>query len=1180
METRLSEFEKNIIIWYPFKNNSSILNLNEDFENVFENLNVKFDKIVSYSKNYNEGLFSNLIIDNNSNKIVKEKIKLSENEKFDYITLIGKYNYDFEEKISLAKKYLKQDGIILIGLDNKFGLKNINNANSLKNEISKNELEEIFKKNNLDFSKFYYVFPNYKQANLICSDNYNLTKEDISRNFSVYEKDKILPLNENETYKEILNSGKNINEFASSFFIEVSKTNINNSIKYVTFSNYRKKEYRTVTVIDNTCVTKKAVEKESLKHINKMSENINLIKNLDVICLDRFENNEIKSKFINSVRFDIELSNSNSIEEFVSKFDILKNVLLKDSFGYNELLKENEKVYNSIKKYDIEKLNKLHFVKNGFIDLVPKNCFLIDGKLNVFDQEWIEECTPVEYIFYRSILNSTTVIEKFGKEELLKALNIFEFIDLFEELEKEFCDNVLDYEIHDIFFRKYLDLNTAERQRNIYKEEAFSLNEKVEKLEKENYSLNLELEDAREKLVNYANELRVISNSGSWKLIQKIRSIISFFNFRNGKSLLDRFYPVGTKRREKYEIKKAEKLEKQRIKNIIDITDLDTANYWLELEKLYKKRIEELDKLVLKPDSEPYEFWMKANDIRISDINYQKQNWNNFNIKPKISIIVPLYNTPIKFFKELLFTIYNQTYPNWELCLADGSPEKLTEIEKICRDSRIKYSFIGENKGISGNSNEALKLATGDFIALLDHDDLLPLNSLYEIVKCINENPDVEFIYTDEDKIESIDKPRYDPHFKPDYAPDFLMSGNYICHFSIFKKELMDKLEGFRSKYDGAQDYDIILRATELTTKIKHISKILYHWRIHPGSTAGNSEAKLYAYEAGEKALQDHLIRIGSNGIAKRDEKINGFYKIVYPANGNPKVNILITNRNNIYYLKNCIQSILEKTTYANYEIDIIDNNSDDFEILKYYDEIGKNEKIKIIKYCEEKNIIINNYDSSNNYLGYANYSKLINFASKKIDGEFIVEIDRHEKVITENWIEIMLGIAQRKEIGCVSPKVYYSNGTIKHAGIVYGIGDYSAYLYRETYNGHRVRDKMICNMSIVSSLCRMYRKEVFDEVNGMNENINFELINENDFSLRIREKGYLNIYTPQVEINDFDIFNERERIEEEDIFEYNREIKQLKQDFMDFFNKPDPYHNINFSPASSNCVVRIDKIN
>ena len=1172
METRLSEFEKNIIIWYPFKNNSSILNLNEEFENIFENLNIKFDKIVSYSKNYNEGLFSNLIIDNNSNKIVKEKIKLSENEKFDYITLIGKYNYDFEEKISLAKKYLKQDGIILISLDNKFGLKNINNANSLKNEISKNELEEIFKKNNLDFSKFYYVFPNYKQANLICSDNYNLTKEDISRNFSVYEKDKILPLNENETYKEILNSGKNINEFASSFFIEVSKTNINNSIKYVTFSNYRKKEYRTVTVIDNTCVTKKAVEKESLKHINKMSENINLIKNLDVICLDRFENNEIKSKFINSVRFDIELSNSNSIEEFVSKFDILKNVLLKDSFGYNELLKENEKVYNSIKKYDIEKLNKLHFVKNGFIDLVPKNCFLIDGKLNVFDQEWIEECTPVEYIFYRSILNSTTVIEKFGKEELLKALNIFEFIDLFEELEKEFCDNVLDYEIHDIFFRKYLDLNTAERQRNIYKEEAFSLNEKVEKLEKENYSLNLELEDAREKLVNYANELRVISNSGSWKLIQKIRSIISFFNFRNGKSLLDRFYPVGTKRREKYEIKKAEKLEKQRIKNIIDITDLDTANYWLELEKLYKKRIEELDKLVLKPDSEPYEFWMKANDIRISDINYQKQNWNNFNIKPKISIIVPLYNTPIKFFKELLFTIYNQTYPNWELCLADGSPERLTEIESICKDSRIKYKYIGENKGISGNSNEALSLATGEFIALLDHDDLLPLNSLYEIVKCINENKDVEFIYTDEDKIESIDKPRYDPHFKPDYAPDFLMSGNYICHFSVFKKELMDKLQGFRSKYDGAQDYDIILRATELTTKIKHISKILYHWRIHPGSTAGNSEAKLYAYEAGEKALQDHLIRIGSNGIAKRDEKINGFYSILYPVTGNPKVNILIANRNNVYYLKNCLKSIFENTTYSNYEIDIIDNNSDDLETLKYYEEIAKNKKIKIIKYNEK-------LAKNNNYLGYANYSKLINFAMKKIDGEFIVELDRHEKINTNNWLEIMLGIARRKEVGCVGSKVYYSNGTIKHAGIVYGIGDYAVYLYRETYNGHRVRDKMICNMSIVSSLCRMYRKEIFEEVNGMNEDINFELINETDFSLKIRQKGYLNIYTPQVEINDFDIFNEREKIEEEDIFEYKKEIKRLKQDFMDVFDKPDPYHNINFSPASSNCVVRIDKV-
>ena len=237
-----------------------------------------------------------------------------------------------------------------------------------------------------------------------------------------------------------------------------------------------------------------------------------------------------------------------------------------------------------------------------------------------------------------------------------------------------------------------------------------------------------------------------------------------------------------------------------------------------------------------------YEKWIKLNEPTKKELKSQRNT--KFNINPKISIIVPLYNTPEKFLDELVKSLENQTYSNWELCMADGSPKPILYINKYMKDSRIKYSIIGENKGISGNTNEALKLATGDYIGLLDHDDLLPTFSLYEVVKTINENPHVEFIYTDEDRIESKTKQRYGVFFKPDFSPYTLNSANYICHFSIFKKELMYKLGGFKSQYDGSQDFDIVARASEETKNIVHIPKVLYHWRVHQNSTAGNSDSK------------------------------------------------------------------------------------------------------------------------------------------------------------------------------------------------------------------------------------------------------------------------------------------------------------------------------------------------
>ena len=313
-------------------------------------------------------------------------------------------------------------------------------------------------------------------------------------------------------------------------------------------------------------------------------------------------------------------------------------------------------------------------------------------------------------------------------------------------------------------------------------------------------------------------------------------------------------------------------------------------------------------------------------------------------------------------------------------------------------DKRIKYKFLGENKGISENTNEAIKMATGKYISLLDHDDMLNISALYEVVKAINENKDVDFIYSDEDKFHFLDAPYYEPHFKPDFAPDTLRANNYICHYSVFKKELIDKIGGFNHDFDGAQDFDMILRATENAKNIVHISKVLYHWRVHKNSTAMQTEAKPYAIEAGRRAVEAHLARIGLKG--KVTNGVNpGTYQIEYDVIGNPKVSILIPNKDGIDLLEKCIESIISKTTYSNYEIVIIENNSSDEKTFDYYNEIIKNSKIKVLNY--NKNTLLDNQgekevefkDNSEDKQNF-NYSKLINFGVRNSNGDFIVQLN------------------------------------------------------------------------------------------------------------------------------------------------------------------------------------------
>lgn len=570
-----------------------------------------------------------------------------------------------------------------------------------------------------------------------------------------------------------------------------------------------------------------------------------------------------------------------------------------------------------------------------------------------------------------------------------------------------------------------------------------------------------------------------------------------------------------------------------------------------------------------------YGGWIKFNEPKDADLKIQMKK--KFKIAPKISVIVPMYKTKEKFFKELINCMKNQTYTNWELCLADGSPEKNENLEKYYEnDDRIKYNFLNENLGIAGNTNAAIKMATGDYIALLDHDDVLADYALYEIVYAINKFPNSEFLYSDEDKIDESGN-RYDAYFKPDFAPDTLRCQNYICHFSVFKKELMEKLDGFNTGYDGAQDYDIFLRMSEITKpeNITHVPKILYHWRVHNESTAKlNSHAKNYAFEAGKKVLEDHLKRVGLEGEVS-EGCIEGIYRIDYKVKGNPKVSIIIPNKDGKEILAVCINSILEKTTYNNYEIVVVENNSENDEIFEYYKELIKNEKIKVVNYNTGK-IIKDESEASLEYTnnnrikvkpGF-NYSAVINCGVRNADGEYVIQLNNDTELITANWIELILGFLQRPDVGALGAKLYFPDETIQHAGIIVGIGGIAGNRFKsipKSGHGYFAKESMIENLSAVTGACLATPKSIYEEVGWMDENLAVAF-NDVDFCLKIREKGYLVVYNPFVEFWHYESKSRGQENTPEKIKRFQGEICTFERRWPEILDSGDPYYNINLS--------------
>lgn len=544
-----------------------------------------------------------------------------------------------------------------------------------------------------------------------------------------------------------------------------------------------------------------------------------------------------------------------------------------------------------------------------------------------------------------------------------------------------------------------------------------------------------------------------------------------------------------------------------------------------------------------------------AEDYYISAQRREQEENAQFPKDIKFSVLVPLYNTPDSFLKAMIESVQAQTYKNWELCLADGSDSGHSFVGEICKkyadgDRRIKYEKLEKNLGISENTNACIRMATGEYIALFDHDDLLHPSALYEVMRAICEHG-ADFIYTDENTFSEEPRDAYNPHFKPDFSPDTLRSYNYICHLSVFSRELLDSVGYFRSEYDGSQDYDLILRLTEKAKKVFHIRKILYYWRAHKNSVAQDVGAKPYTVTAAKKALAAHLERCGLKGEVL-DSSVPTTYHIKYEIDGNQLISVIIPNKDHTDDLDICLKSLYEKSSYKNFEVIIVENNSTEKETFEYYEAIAqKHGNIKIVK-----------------WEGNFNYSAINNFGVNYAKGEFILLLNNDVEIINGSCLEEMLMFAQRKDVGAVGAKLYYSDDTVQHAGVILGLGGTAGHAHKHfgrSHPGYMARASIAQNLSACTAACLMMRRDVFDEVGGLDEN--FEVaFNDVDLCMKIRKKGYLVVFTPYAELYHYESKSRGNDSTPEKLERFRGEIDRFKEKWKKQLDDGDPYYNPNLT--------------
>lgn len=600
----------------------------------------------------------------------------------------------------------------------------------------------------------------------------------------------------------------------------------------------------------------------------------------------------------------------------------------------------------------------------------------------------------------------------------------------------------------------------------------------------------------------------------------------------------------------------------------------------------------------MEPEEVPYGPWFEAH--RPSTEELQRQRSRKFAYNPKISIVVPAYRTPADFLQQMIRSVQEQSYTNWELCIANASPEDgnmKRVLEASVKDARIRVRELAENKGIAENTNEAFAMATGEFTGLLDHDDLLAPQALYRVVEMLqpdkksenrrkseqggksekdaNSEKDrrmihawkhdgrIDVIYSDEDKVTTDLSEHFQPHFKPDFNLDLLRSNNYITHFFVARTELIREVGGFRREYDGAQDYDFIFRCVERAQAVRHIPEILYHWRTHKASTADNPASKMYAFEAGKRAIEGNLARSGVQGKVSHTKDL-GFYRVEYPVQGQPLVSILIPNKDQKESLQKCLDSLFSITAYKNYEVIIIENNSTQEETFRYYEELQKKNNVHVVTWKDSKN------------QGF-NYSAINNWGVTKAKGEYLLFLNNDVEIIRENWIEEMLGNCQRQEVGIVGAKLYYPDDTIQHAGIIIGIGGVAGHAFlnlNRNRTGYLHKASLQMNLSAVTAACMMMKRSVFEQVGGFEEKLSVAF-NDVDLCLRTVQAGYLVVYDPRVELYHYESKSRGQEDSKEKIRRFQSEIEFMRTRWETLLKEGDPYYNKNLTLSKWNYSLR-----
>jgi len=882
-------------------------------------------------------------------------------------------------------------------------------------------------------------------------------------------------------------------------------------IHYVKNNSERAKAFQLKTIIysqdGQKYIKKQALSKEAIPHLKKMKETYSKL-NASIIdpkvklakIIDESADS-LTFEFIEGQSLESKFHQASSQEKKESLFDEYIT-LVKTAFKTKKIALSNiDQGYHTLfGKLNFKTLeNTLCFDSISNIDLIFSNIIYKEESIYLIDYEWAFEVSlPVEYIIHRTLLMSKSLkdLEKY------RLQNHF----LYLKMERHFVDKFVMKD--GFYFQKYQYIKTnADINAHIEGKEAH-----IEGKEAHITELIAVLGQTKEGLEK-SDEAIILRD-------KQIKFLFSVTDTLRIKNKIRKFIP-------------------KKILTLLGkepFTAINMQEYPLPL-------IEDIN-----PHTNvPYHYQEPTLTDEI------KKSLQEFKKQPLISIIMPVYNVDVKWLKLAIKSIEKQWYKNWELCIADdkSTNTELIKYLKKLKNPKIKITFLKENKNISAASNKALTLAIGEYISLLDNDDELTVDALYEMLKIINEK-DADFIYSDEDFL-SRDGLCVNPHFKPDFSPDLLLSHNYITHFTCFKKSLLEEAGHFNSDFDGSQDYDLFLRLTERSHTIHHIQKVLYHWRMLETSTASNSQAKPEAIERGRLVLEATLKKRGIKAEVLHANR-HHYFRVKYHIKDTPLVSIIIPFKDRPELLEMSITSVLEKSSYQNYEIIGISNNSENASTFD----------MMLSLEAQDERVSFYEYNTDFNYADINNHA--VNTYAK---GEHILLLNNDIKIIDSGWIEAMLEFSQRKDVGTVGAKLYYPNETVQHAGIIVGLGGYAAHSHREfprDHAGYFNRLNIIQNLSCVTAACLMIKKSIYDEVEGMNA-VDFKIgYNDVDFNLRIREKGYLNIFTPYAQMYHHESLSRGEDNTPEKIARFQTEKDALFARHETILTQGDPYYNPNLT--------------